>query len=93
MILLTVSAFPAGGVGGVKRPAEGSKEEPSEKKNIPVVVKSFVSKTAIENRPPPSVKAETSPELPRAADKVGYYWLVLISMLSRRRYSQYMQVC
>ncbi|XP_062303559.1 MICAL-like protein 2a [Osmerus eperlanus] len=60
---------PTGGVGGVKRPAEGSKEEPSEKKNIPVVAKSFVSKTAIENRPPPSLNAETSPELPRTADK------------------------
>uniref|UniRef100_A0AAQ4PZG7 Mical-like 2a n=1 Tax=Gasterosteus aculeatus aculeatus TaxID=481459 RepID=A0AAQ4PZG7_GASAC len=31
-------------MGGVKRPAEGSKEEPSEKKNLPVVAKSFASK-------------------------------------------------
>uniref|UniRef100_A0A3P8NS37 Mical-like 2a n=1 Tax=Astatotilapia calliptera TaxID=8154 RepID=A0A3P8NS37_ASTCA len=36
-------------MGGVKRPAEGSKEEPSEKKNLPVVAKSFVSKTATES--------------------------------------------
>lgn len=38
-------------MGGVKRPAEGYREEPSEKKNLPVVAKTFVAKTA-ENRPP-----------------------------------------
>lgn len=56
-------------MGGMKRPAEGSREEPSEKKNIPVVAKTFVSKTAIENHPPPSRIAETSPELPRPTDQ------------------------
>ncbi|XP_066530875.1 MICAL-like protein 2a [Hoplias malabaricus] len=35
---------PTGGVGGVKRPAEGSKEEPSEKKNIPVMAKTYTPK-------------------------------------------------
>ncbi|XP_072531033.1 MICAL-like protein 2a isoform X2 [Salminus brasiliensis] len=45
---------PTGGVGGVKRPAEGSKEEPSEKKNLPVVAKTFNPKTLPENRPPSS---------------------------------------
>ncbi|XP_071781826.2 MICAL-like protein 2a [Centroberyx gerrardi] len=54
-------------MGGVKRPAEGSKEEPSEKKNLPVVAKTFVSKTAIENRLPPTLRAQTSPKLARAA--------------------------
>ncbi|XP_056256734.1 MICAL-like protein 2a [Seriola aureovittata] len=54
-------------MGGVKRPAEGSKEEPSEKKNLPVVAKTFVSKTAIENRLPSTLKAQTSPTLSRAA--------------------------
>ncbi|XP_074553096.1 MICAL-like protein 2a [Halichoeres trimaculatus] len=49
-------------MGGVKRPAEGSKEEPSErKKNLPVVAKTFVSKTAAEKRSPSSFKAQTSP--------------------------------
>uniref|UniRef100_UPI0037E6FEEB MICAL-like protein 2a n=1 Tax=Semicossyphus pulcher TaxID=241346 RepID=UPI0037E6FEEB len=54
-------------MGGVKRPAEGSKEEPSEKKNLPVVAKTFVSKTAIENRLPSAVNAQTSPKVARAA--------------------------
>ncbi|XP_029914932.1 MICAL-like protein 2a [Myripristis murdjan] len=54
-------------MGGVKRPAEGSKEEPSEKKNLPVVAKTFVSKTAIENRLPPTLVAQTSPKLARTA--------------------------
>ncbi|XP_033499935.2 MICAL-like protein 2a isoform X1 [Epinephelus lanceolatus] len=54
-------------MGGVKRPAEGSKEEPSEKKNLPVVAKTFVSKTAIENRSPSTLTAQTSPKLARAA--------------------------
>ncbi|XP_068560543.1 MICAL-like protein 2a [Cebidichthys violaceus] len=54
-------------MGGVKRPAEGSKEEPSEKKNLPVVAKSFVCKNAIENRLPSTLSAQTSPKLARAA--------------------------
>ncbi|XP_070779847.1 MICAL-like protein 2a [Enoplosus armatus] len=54
-------------MGGVKRPAEGSKEEPSEKKNLPVVAKTFVSKTAIENRLPSTLTAQTSTKLARAA--------------------------
>ncbi|XP_008278580.1 MICAL-like protein 2a isoform X2 [Stegastes partitus] len=54
-------------MGGVKRPAEGSKEEPSEKKNLPVVAKSFVSKSAIENCLPSTLKAKTSPKPARAA--------------------------
>ncbi|XP_054463284.1 MICAL-like protein 2a isoform X2 [Anoplopoma fimbria] len=54
-------------MGGVKRPAEGSKEEPSEKKNLPVVAKSFVSKTAIENCLPSNLTAQTSPKTARAA--------------------------
>lgn len=51
-----------GGVGGVKRPAEGSKEEPSEKKNLPVTAKTYnpkthpvsssVSSKAVQNHPP-----------------------------------------
>ncbi|KAK0140523.1 MICAL-like protein 2 [Merluccius polli] len=51
-------------VGGVKRPAEVSKEKPS-KKNLPVVSKTFVSKTATEKGLPSSssrvAAAETSP--------------------------------
>ncbi|KAE8283377.1 MICAL-like protein 2 Junctional Rab13-binding protein Molecule interacting with CasL-like 2 [Larimichthys crocea] len=54
-------------MGGVKRPAEGSKEEPSEKKNLPVVAKTFVSKTAVENRLPSTLTAQSSPKLARAA--------------------------
>ncbi|KAM9472936.1 MICAL-like protein 2 [Salvelinus alpinus] len=59
---------PIGGVGAVKRPAEGSKEEPCGKKNLPVVAKTIVSKMAIENRPPPSsLMVKTSPKATRAA--------------------------
>ncbi|XP_041737633.1 MICAL-like protein 2 [Coregonus clupeaformis] len=59
---------PIGGVGAVKRPAEGSKEELSGKKNLPVVAKTIVSKTAIENRPPcSSLMVKTSPKSTRAA--------------------------
>ncbi|XP_068193952.1 MICAL-like protein 2a [Antennarius striatus] len=54
-------------MGGVKRPAEDSKEEPSEKKNLPVVAKTFVPKTAMENRLPPAVTAQTSPKMAGAA--------------------------
>ncbi|XP_041831967.1 MICAL-like protein 2a [Melanotaenia boesemani] len=54
-------------MGGVKRPAEGSKEEPSEKKNLPVVAKSFVSNMGIENRSPSIITAHISPKLARAA--------------------------
>ncbi|TNN68062.1 MICAL-like protein 2 [Liparis tanakae] len=57
-------------MGGVKRPAEGSKEEPLEKKNLPVVAKSFVSKNAIEHRLPSSPTAHLSPRLARAAIQV-----------------------
>nr|XP_029480196.1 MICAL-like protein 2 [Oncorhynchus nerka] len=59
---------PIGGVGAVKRPAEGSKEEPCGKKNFPVVAKTMVYKMAIENRPPPSsLMVKTSPKATRAA--------------------------
>eukprot|EP00063_Salmo_salar_P084356 XP_014059191.1 PREDICTED: MICAL-like protein 2 [Salmo salar] len=62
---------PIGGVGAVKRPAEGSKEEPCGKKNLPVVAKTIVSKMAIENRPPPSsLMVKTSPKATRAAVQV-----------------------
>ncbi|XP_016361393.1 MICAL-like protein 2 [Sinocyclocheilus anshuiensis] len=43
---------PIGGVGGIKRHAEVSKEVPSEKKNLPVVAKDHSLKTNTENRPP-----------------------------------------
>lgn len=54
-------------MGGVKRPAEGSKEEPSEKKNLPVVAKSFVPKNTIENCLPSTRVVQTSPKLARDA--------------------------
>lgn len=44
-----------GGMGGIKRPAEGPTEEPSGKKNPPVNSKVFpTSNPARENKPPPS---------------------------------------
>lgn len=63
--------FPLVSVGGVKRPAEGSREEPSEKKNLPVVAKTFVPKAA-ENRLLPSVHhvAQTSTKVAGAAVQV-----------------------
>ncbi|XP_041634384.1 MICAL-like protein 2a [Cheilinus undulatus] len=50
-------------MGGIKRPAEGCKEEPSEKKNLPVVAKTFVSKKAMENCLPSTTPAQTSPKV------------------------------
>ncbi|KAG7262279.1 hypothetical protein CRUP_024977 [Coryphaenoides rupestris] len=50
--------------GGVKRPAEGAKEKPS-KKNLPVVSKTFVSKTATETAV--ASTTETSPRTTSAA--------------------------
>uniref|UniRef100_A0A672NQV7 MICAL-like protein 2 n=1 Tax=Sinocyclocheilus grahami TaxID=75366 RepID=A0A672NQV7_SINGR len=44
--------LPIGGVGGIKRHAEDSKEMPSEKKNLPVVAKNHNLKANTENRPP-----------------------------------------
>ncbi|XP_072299941.1 MICAL-like protein 2a [Eucyclogobius newberryi] len=49
--------------GGVKRPAEGSKEEPF-KKNLPVVAKNLVSKKAIENQTPPKHQGQSSFKTP-----------------------------
>nr|XP_046186491.1 MICAL-like protein 2 [Oncorhynchus gorbuscha] len=64
---------PIGGVGAMKRPAEGSKEEPCGKKNFPVVAKTMVYKMAIENRPPPSLSwcSECSNVLLAGAYKPG----------------------
>ncbi|KAI3353430.1 hypothetical protein L3Q82_019957, partial [Scortum barcoo] len=46
---------PIGGLGGIKRPADGPTEEPSGKKNQPVASKVFPSSNpARENSPPPS---------------------------------------
>lgn len=67
----TNSVFTFSSVGGVKRPAEGSKEEPSEKKNLPVVAKTFVSKNITENRLPSTLTAQTSPKLARVAVKAS----------------------
>lgn len=64
------SGFPFVSVGGVKRPAEGSREEPSEKKNLPVVAKTFVPKAA-ENRPPSGhLVAQASAKVAGAAVQV-----------------------
>lgn len=71
-MLDTNSGMYLSSVGGVKRPAEGSKEEPSEKKNLPVVAKTFVSKTT-NNRFPPTRTTQTSPKLVQAAAQVSIH--------------------
>nr|XP_023654387.1 MICAL-like protein 2 isoform X1 [Paramormyrops kingsleyae] len=66
---------PIGGLGGIKRAAEGSKEEPSGKKNQPVVAKPFASVPATENQPPSTLDISItkpqrpSPKLPRVPDQ------------------------
>lgn len=63
-------------VGGLKRPAEGSKEEPSEKKNLPVVAKNFVSRNAIENHILSKHPGQSSPKSPRdtAQVRLSGFW-------------------
>ncbi|XP_030645605.1 MICAL-like protein 2a [Chanos chanos] len=62
---------PIGGVGGLKRPAEGSKEEPSEKKNLPVVARTYTPKTPTENHPPPSTFTQRKTVLVESSNKSG----------------------
>ncbi|KAE8300441.1 MICAL-like protein 2 Junctional Rab13-binding protein Molecule interacting with CasL-like 2 [Larimichthys crocea] len=53
---------PIGGMGGIKRPAEGPTEESPGKKNQPVTSKVFPSsKPARENSPPPSTNIRPAP--------------------------------
>ncbi|KAF1394721.1 hypothetical protein PFLUV_G00004090 [Perca fluviatilis] len=64
---------PIGGMGGIKRPADGPTDEPSGKKNQPVAAKVFPSsKPARENSPPPSsniTRPSPSPKQTRIATK------------------------
>lgn len=64
-------------VGGVKRPAEGSKEEPSEKKNQPVVTKMLESKSGMENCLPSTVTARKSPKVDGTAVEVNFVCLLI----------------
>ncbi len=52
VFLLNCFFSSVGGVGGIKRHAEDSKEVPSEKKNLPLVAKNHNLKTNTENHPP-----------------------------------------
>ncbi|XP_076584484.1 protein-methionine sulfoxide oxidase mical2b isoform X2 [Chaetodon auriga] len=57
---------PIGGMGGIKRPAEGPAEEAPGKKNQPVASKVFPSsKPARENSPPPSSNITRPPPSPK----------------------------
>lgn len=81
-ICLFVNVFAAvGGMGGIKRPADGPTEEPSGKKNQPVASKVFPSsKPARENSPPPSsniTRPPPSPKQTRKATQVIFAALVL----------------
>uniref|UniRef100_A0AAY5KP39 MICAL-like protein 2 n=2 Tax=Esox lucius TaxID=8010 RepID=A0AAY5KP39_ESOLU len=58
---------PIGGMGGIKRPAEGSKEEPSEKKNLPVSMAVVVTEVLTNLPDPCTVHVRTSPKEHRTA--------------------------
>lgn len=78
--------FPFSSVGGVKRPAEGSKEEPSEKKNLPVVAKTFAPKAA-ENRLASAPTAQTSPGGAGAAAQVrSRYTHTFLRTVSKKQF-------
>ncbi|CAN9510596.1 unnamed protein product [Ophioblennius macclurei] len=66
---------PIGGMGGIKRPADGPSDEPSGKKNQPVTAKVFPSfKPARENSPPPSsniTRPAPSPKQTRNSAQTG----------------------
>lgn len=81
-ICLFINVFAAvGGMGGIKRPADGPTEEPSGKKNQPVVSKVFPSsKPARENSPPPSsniTRPTPSPKQTRNATQVIFAAIIL----------------
>lgn len=65
-------------MGGVKRPAEGSKEEPSEKKNHPVVAKIFEPKKAMEKSSVHSACPSSNAERPAA--EVSAHMMVTFEM-------------
>uniref|UniRef100_A0A3P9AG90 MICAL-like protein 2 n=1 Tax=Esox lucius TaxID=8010 RepID=A0A3P9AG90_ESOLU len=63
---------PIGGMGGIKRPAEGSKEEPSEKKNLPVSMAVVVTEVLTNLPDPCTVHVRTSPKEHRTAPQVRW---------------------
>lgn len=67
---MSKSCFPFVSVGGVKRPAEGSREEPSEKKNLPVVAKTFVPQAGENRSPSTHLVGQTSTKVLGAAVQV-----------------------
>lgn len=88
LIWLCVSVYyvfgAVGGMGGIKRPADGPTDEPSGKKNQPVAAKVFPSsKPARENSPPPSsniTRPSPSPKQTRNATKVTFTaWILFWS--------------
>ncbi|CAF98113.1 unnamed protein product, partial [Tetraodon nigroviridis] len=58
---------PIGGMGGIKRPADGPAEEPSGKKNPPAVSKAPPSPRPARGNSPPASRAPPSPRRPRNA--------------------------
>ncbi|MGH0146750.1 UNVERIFIED_CONTAM: hypothetical protein FKN15_036975 [Acipenser sinensis] len=58
---------PIGGMAGIKRPAEDSKEQPAGKKNLPVVAKQYPSKPTETQKPPTTITTASSKPAPAPA--------------------------
>ncbi|KAK1162912.1 MICAL-like protein 2 [Acipenser oxyrinchus oxyrinchus] len=74
---------PIGGLAGIKRPAEDSKEEPAGKKNLPVVAKQSPTKPTTETENPPAIITTASSKPAPATAKAAEPKKVLVESTNK----------